>query len=113
RGNCPPFLQRLPGSTHCHEGTPQTLLGSGKRAVQELRRGKQHAFTATTLSLRNKLRLVMRKTLIVLFSIAVSGCGSAYKDEKMNLGGIIRLMTLDPGHFHPALVLTSKYPASV
>lgn len=52
----------------------------------------------------------MRKTLIVLFSIAVAGCGSADKDGKMNQGGKIRLMTLDPGHFHAALVQKSMYP---
>lgn len=54
---------------------------------------------------------MMRKPLIILLSAAIAGCSNpGSNNEGMEQDGTIRLMTLDPGHFHAALVQKSMYP---
>lgn len=52
----------------------------------------------------------MKKALIILLSAALTGCGNPGDDSSKEEDGKIRLMTLDPGHFHAALVQKSMYP---
>ncbi|HYH55414.1 MAG TPA: putative oxidoreductase C-terminal domain-containing protein, partial [Anseongella sp.] len=52
----------------------------------------------------------MKKTLIILLGIAAAGCSNPGSNPAAEQPGEIRLMTLDPGHFHAALVQKSMYP---
>ncbi|QEC51628.1 putative dehydrogenase [Anseongella ginsenosidimutans] len=52
----------------------------------------------------------MKKALIILLSMAAAGCSKPGGDAGGEQDGKIRLMTLDPGHFHAALVQKSMYP---
>lgn len=51
----------------------------------------------------------MRKHFIILGILALSACQSG-KDNQNMQEGKIKLITLDPGHFHAALVQKSMYP---
>src|SRR3546814_17304235 len=54
---------------------------------------------------------MMRKALILLLSVVAGSCTSPGSNKAgMEQDGKIRLMTLDPGHFHAALVQKSMYP---
>lgn len=50
----------------------------------------------------------MKSKLLILALLALAGCEDS-QDEK-NANQMIRLITLDPGHFHAALVQKSMYP---
>jgi predicted dehydrogenase len=50
----------------------------------------------------------MKSKLLILALLALTGCEDS-QDEK-NANQVIRLITLDPGHFHAALVQKSMYP---
>lgn len=50
----------------------------------------------------------MKSKLLILALLALAGCEDS-QDEK-NTNQMIRLITLDPGHFHAALVQKSMYP---
>ncbi|MDQ3683296.1 MAG: Gfo/Idh/MocA family oxidoreductase [Bacteroidota bacterium] len=56
----------------------------------------------------------MKKIFPVFFLIAMAGCSSAQPDNKSNTNksnnNEIKLITLDPGHFHAALVQKTMYP---
>lgn len=52
----------------------------------------------------------MNKVFIILLSVTVGACGSAESDKQATDDGKIGFMTLDPGHFHAALVQKSMYP---
>src|SRR5690606_1938313 len=51
----------------------------------------------------------MRAKLAILSLIAVAGCGNPQKTTEQS-NEMIKLITLDPGHFHSALVQKSMYP---
>lgn len=51
----------------------------------------------------------MRSTLAILSLIAVAGCGNPQKGTEPSADKI-KLITLNPGHFHSALVQKSMYP---
>ena len=51
----------------------------------------------------------MRAKLAILSLIAVAGCGNPEKSTEQ-ANEMIKLITLDPGHFHSALVQKSMYP---
>jgi predicted dehydrogenase len=50
----------------------------------------------------------MKSKLLILSLLALAGCKDS-QDEK-NANQMIKLITLDPGHFHAALVQKSMYP---
>ncbi len=56
----------------------------------------------------------MKKVFPIFFLIAIVGCSSAQHNKKSNSNNInnseIKLITLDPGHFHAALVQKTMYP---
>lgn len=50
----------------------------------------------------------MKSKLLILALLALAGCEDSQDEKKDNQ--MIRLITLDPGHFHAALVQKSMYP---
>jgi len=48
------------------------------------------------------------KYLLIILIISVTSCGKGTKNSKDNMTGI-KLMTVDPGHFHAALVQKNMY----
>src|SRR4030095_16429298 len=51
----------------------------------------------------------MKKKLSIFFLIVMGGCTSTEQSNSSNTS-IVKLITLDPGHFHAALVQKSMYP---
>ncbi|MGZ8559832.1 MAG: putative oxidoreductase C-terminal domain-containing protein [Chitinophagaceae bacterium] len=51
----------------------------------------------------------MKKIFQVLFLLAMAGCNNMQESNKQN-DNAIKLITLDPGHFHAALVQKTMYP---
>ncbi len=51
----------------------------------------------------------MRNFILFLFSMAILGCGDNLK-EGSSENNMVKIITLDPGHFHAALVQKLMYP---
>ena len=51
----------------------------------------------------------MKKNFSVFFLIVIAGCSSSVQNSKSN-NSEVKLITLDPGHFHAALVQKTMYP---
>lgn len=51
----------------------------------------------------------MKKKFSIFFLIVMAGCSSSVQNSKSN-NSEVKLITLDPGHFHAALVQKTMYP---
>ncbi len=52
----------------------------------------------------------MTKTLMLILAISLLACNKKEKAGFTGADGEVKLMTLDPGHFHAALILKKMYP---
>src|SRR6185369_11473886 len=51
----------------------------------------------------------MKKKISIFFLIVMAGCSNPEQNSKSN-NNEVKLITLDPGHFHAALVQKTMYP---
>lgn len=51
----------------------------------------------------------MKNTLILILPFLIYSCGTGKKKEEVKTEGMVKLVTVDPGHFHAALVQKIMY----